>query len=201
MIYLEVLEKAAGGEADYRRNVRAAIRALYGNMIPLYAFVQDLSGVVHRGLTRAFGEGLKAVGFSEGDLTSDEQFELQSALFRETNWVAQFGNDIITARDAGKPIKPLLTRSEMYVYRYESFKGWAMTMVGGDQKLRWKMNPIKEHCHTCLKLHGRVYRASVWRKADIYPRHRSLECGGWRCGCGFETTSDPVTRGRPPSIP
>lgn len=59
---------------------------------------------------------------------------------------------------------------------------------------------VVHNCDDCLNLHGRVYRASVWDRYGIAPQSPQLACGGWRCGCRFVVTDDPVTPGRPPNI-
>lgn len=59
---------------------------------------------------------------------------------------------------------------------------------------------VVHNCASCLMYSGRVYRASTWKKYDIYPRMRSLLCRGLRCGCEFRPTAMPCTPGKPPQI-
>ena len=59
---------------------------------------------------------------------------------------------------------------------------------------------VVHNCGDCTRLNTRVYRKSTWEKYDVYPQSPDLECTGKYCGCKFEVTDEPCTRGRPPAI-
>ena len=81
---------------------------------------------------------------------------------------------------------------------------WAGTALGlyaigqtwrqDDPYLMWQVGPT-EHCSDCARLNGQVHRASEWRASGWQPRIRRLECGGWRCQCGFVETGGPSRGG------
>jgi hypothetical protein len=64
-------------------------------------------------------------------------------------------------------------------------------------KLMWVMGATEEHCSTCARLHGIVAYRAEWELARVYPQRPPnpvLECGGWRCQCRLEPTSERHTR-------
>jgi hypothetical protein len=198
---IALLMKQAGS-VDYGRNIRSAVRGLWGGTLDPFAFADSLMETVRRGFTVAWYEGLAAVGLKPGDMNEAELMALNREIASEYTHVYNFMSAIQNqSRSDGAPLAPHLKRAEMWTNRFVQVKSQAMMMAGLDKRLKWVMNPIKEHCSSCLRLNGRVYRASVWNKYDIYPRKRTLACHGFRCGCLFEVTNDAATPGRPPGLP
>lgn len=192
--------KSVGGEQDYRRSINAAVRALWSGETDLFGFVDGMVDTVRRGLTRAWHEGAQSCGIKPVDLTVDELFTLEGIINSEISHVLDFGQVIAKNSRANKGrISPLLRRAQMWGNRYNATLYQAQTTSCNDLKLKWELG-VAEHCSSCYKLNGRVYRASVWRKYDLYPKHRRLACGGWRCQCKFTITQEPVTPGFPPNI-
>ncbi len=63
---------------------------------------------------------------------------------------------------------------------------------------------LVHNCSSCLKLDGKVKRASWWTENNVLPRVPGapwLACKGWRCQCGLFTTDKPLSRGRMPKLP
>jgi len=196
-----VMIEKQGGEFDYRRNIRGAVRGLWGGTIDIFGFLESMNRTIQRGFTMAWYEGAQAVGINSDELTDDEKNALYSEINGELSHTLGLAYAIMQESKAnGGKLTPLMQRADMWNARYSYIVSRAMSMAGRDRKLRWVWNPHKEHCSHCRILHGRIYRASVWARYDIRPRMRRLACGGWRCGCSFEPTSDRATPGRPPSI-
>jgi hypothetical protein len=186
---------------DYGLSIRAHVRGLWGGQVDLYQFIEGMIATVTRGFTRAWYDGARAVGIQPSELTLEELSRLQTEINGEISHIYEFGLDIErNNRAAGKHLGPLLRRAEMWTARYEGIKSLAMMLAGGDRKMKWVWNPLKEHCSSCQRLNGRVYRSSTWRRYNIYPRSRELACRGYRCGCVFVETTEPATPGRPPSL-
>lgn len=195
------IRKSAGGEQDYRKSINAAVRALWTGETDLFGFVDGMVGSIRRGLTRAWHEGAGSCGMLPADLTVDELLILEGIINSEISHVLDFGRDIAEGSRANKgKITPLLRRAQMWGNKYMATLFQAQTTSCANLKLRWDWNPLKEHCPSCRVLNGRVYRASTWRKYDLYPRHRRLACHGLKCGCSFSTTQQPCTPGIPPRI-
>lgn len=196
-----IVEKAAGGAADYTRTIRNAVRGLWSGQQGLFDFMDTMTNAIRRGFTRAWYEGMASVGLQPEDQNDDERAEMNLQINTEILHVLAFANAIMKGDKAnGGKLQPLLDRAQMWTNRYIAIASQAMVMAGKDKKLKWVWNPLKEHCSSCQVLNGRVYRASIWQKYDLRPRMRKLACGGWRCGCSLIPTADLCTPGRPPSL-
>lgn len=187
---------------QYGISIRENVRSLWGGHIDGFTFVDRMVDTIRNGFTDAWGTGMRAVGVYLGEITAEERSALENEISSELSHIYGFMNAIVSgSRLNGGKLSPLISRADMWVGRFVAVQSIAMSMAGSDKKLMWNVDITKEHCSTCLRLSSRVYRSSIWNKYDIYPRHKMLECGGWRCGCYFTTTSEPATPGRPPRIP
>lgn len=194
--------KAESRRNDFARGIRANVRALWIGEYNLYNFIDGMFAAIERYYRFAFYEGAEQMGISPGELTIAELHALRFEINSQVQYITPFGDEIERNSKAnGGKLTPLMYRAEMWSNRYDAVKSLAISMTGRDQKLKWIWNPIKEHCNSCAKLNGRVYRASTWARYNIEPQSFRLECKGFRCGCVWEVTTDPCTPGRPPSIP
>jgi hypothetical protein len=187
---------------SYRRNIRAATRALWLGAMDFDQFFAAMETAIRMGIPQAWHEGARECGVQPSELTSEERLAMQRAVLDELNYVTDFGLVIEAGSKAnGGKLTPLMNRAALWVNRYKDITNRAKTMACGDQKLMWVLGKTKEHCASCLKLNGKVKRASQWDRAGIRPQHPDLECGGWRCECSFEPTDEPMSKGPLPRIP
>lgn len=195
------MQVKASGIDSFRSAIRSAIRGLWSGSIDSFGFYEMLYAAIRIGFSRAWQEGMGQCGVGISEITSEEQLRLDSEINSQFQYMWGFSNTITgNSRALGGRLGPLLERGELWVARYDMIRAIASQMACSDKKLKWIMNPLKEHCSSCLKLNGRVYRASIWKKYNLYPKMSRLACRGFRCGCKFEVTNDPITRGRPPQI-
>lgn len=188
-------------EVNYQSGIRAAVRGLWSGQISWYEAVDMMVLAIETNYTRAWSDGLGHCGINLSEMTPDESARLRLEINNEVQYVYQFADAIARESKANSGKLGLLyDRADMWINRYNSIRDLAMTYACADQKLMWVMGATKEHCTDCRRLDGRVYRASVWRNADLYPRKHSLECGGFRCACEFVSTNEPATPGFPPRI-
>jgi hypothetical protein len=97
-------------------------------------------------------------------------------------------------------LRVVMQRIEVWAKAYNRIVQIAKTYAGKDKKQKWTMHPA-EHCQSCLKLSGKVKRASYWRDHDVYPKHwDKLECRNG-CQCTLEDTDEPMSKGPLPSLP
>lgn len=192
---------AAFGEGEYQRAVNRAVRGLWAGQGDYYWFVDAMVSAIRRGFQLAWDEGESTYGITPAEWTQEEKNRLDLETNTEIGYVLGLADAVWNGRkETGGKLTPLLGRATMWGNKYGNIRSIAMTYAGADQKMKWGMNPLKEHCSGCLKLDGRVYRGSVWRRWDIYPRMRRLPCGGHHCGCTLTPTILPITPGRPPNI-
>lgn len=199
--------KARYTVADYRLSIRAAVRGLWRGEYDLFDFVDLMRITITRGFKAAWDEGARQCDVYPEEYTEQEFIELDDRINGELLFAPGFGRAVILGNRANKGLlRPQLTRAELWVKRYQAVKNRAMVLACKDRKLAWRLG-AREHCTSCLKLADQVRRASVWEANDIYPQHPTklicmLSAGGVSvCGCKFEPTDEPCTRGRLPSLP
>lgn len=189
---------------NYRMDIRAVVRGLWSGVLTYFQAWEQMDLAIRRGLPLAWQDGSEECGIMPSDWTPQERQALESAIARELGYVDGFLTAIEEGSKAnGGKLGPLMGRADVWVTRYLDVRNQAMLMSCKDKKLVWRLDCLrmsKEHCRDCLRLAGRVHRASVWAQYDIRPQHRKLACGGWRCACCFEETDAPARPGRPPSL-
>jgi 2'-5' RNA ligase len=97
--------------------------------------------------------------------------------------------------------KELIGRIDTWVNKglkriYDLGKLWAKS----NQMQIWVYGDTIDHCKTCSKAQGQIHRAKDWLRKGIVPRGDGLECGGFKCDCRFEDTTEKA-RGRLDRIP
>ena len=94
----------------------------------------------------------------------------------------------------------LQRRAELWINKSLNplyFKG--LELANANKRFMWVVNPIKEHCVSCLKLNGQVHRMKDYTRTGLLPQSNKLVCGGFDCGCDLKPTDQPV-RGRLRSV-
>ncbi len=188
--------------STYRTSIRAAFRNGWQGASPLEVADQMYSAV-RRGFENAFAEGSKACGILVDERTKEEQDRLNLLIGDNFQYVGQLADWLYQHRQSeGFKFSDVLPRAELWINRYEEVKGIATSMSCQNTKLRWILSG-GESCRTCIKLSGRVHRASVWAAHNIAPRMvtNKLRCGGYRCRCSWIQTDEPATKGRFPNLP
>jgi hypothetical protein len=74
-----------------------------------------------------------------------------------------------------------------------------LELANRNQRFMWVVDPIKEHCPSCLKLNGQVHRMKDYTRTGLLPQSDKLICGGYQCGCSVQPTTQPA-RGRLRSV-
>jgi len=201
---VEGLELKQSSSEDYRRAIRANVYGLWRGEMSTFSFVDSMVTAIDRGLRAAWYEGAAHCGIRPGELTPEEEARLAMEINSEVSHIYSFGRFVFdhNKRNGGQ-LSPMYRRADMWINKYLSVASLASTMACGDLKFKWVMNVAKEHCISCRKLSGRVYRGSTWARYNIYTKMKDgrLACGGWKCGCDLVPTSDPCTPGRPPNLP
>jgi hypothetical protein len=192
---------------DFARTMRANIRAFWSGEWDYYQFLEAMVSAIRYGYTRAWKEGAAQCGIGMDDLTVQEMSILQSRIVSDQAYAEHLADDIAAGSKAnGGLLRAFAWRTELWVNNYNEMRNTAQLMACSDQKLRW-VKTARESCTSCVRLNGKVKRASYWREHDVYPQHHSkLACmissGGVPvCRCHFEQTDDPITPGPLPNLP
>ena len=182
------------------------MHALWSGAITRAQFISLMMGDIETYLMLAWAEGARdedLVGLL--DLTYWEAATLQELIWMEWMFVDRFADEIVERnKDAGWPLGPFISRVDVWVNRYGQTRIKAQVVTREDEKSTWRLGFRKEHCRSCVKLHGITKRNSTWNQAGILPRVPGapyLECRGWLCGCSLIPTSDAVTPGAFPPLP
>ena len=199
------LAELSAGAANYRGGIRSAARGLWTGAMDYYQAFEAIDAAIRQGIPKAWYEGAKICGIDPNELSPEERMAMQTALFNELNYVNGFLMFIEDGSKAnGGKWGAVAARAELWVNRYNSTVNQAKVMACADQKLQWILGPTKEHCGSCLKLHGKVKRASYWDRVGVRPQNApndKLECGGWKCLCDLVLTDEPLSRGPLPKLP
>jgi hypothetical protein len=205
---------AKGGEEDFQLSVRAAFRQIWAGIIDNpFDFVDEMVGVINRGLTRAWHEGAKEQGISSDDLTEKELNALSDTINAQFVYLPGLARDLIEIREMAikDGITPTLrnmpdrmfSRASLWVNRYQQTKILASTMAALDSPKMWVLGDA-EHCPSCKKLEGKVKRGSFWLSSGIMPQTPGasyLDCEGYNCACSLEDTKQSISRGALPNLP
>ncbi len=146
-----------------RRYWGAMSKELYGRMLPLYNEMLTLQDDA-------------AYAKQQGD--DAESQELQK---RALEALKQFQN----MRDQ------FLNRIDLWVNKgLRRIFNLGKMAAEKNPNVRWKRNPAKDSCRSCIAADGQVHPLKTWKKYGIVPQGDNLECGGFECGCEWEKTAD-----------
>ena len=203
-LYVKAIDS---GQSEFLRSIRAAIRALWSGEDQLEDFLDFMRSLIDIGYTRAWRAGASVCGIESADMTIDEMVVLRRRILEDTIRADNLAIDVWNGRkEVGGKLYSFYPRADLWANNYNEMKNMAQLMSCQDAKMEWVIS-AKESCPSCLKLAGKVKRASYWRDNDVHPQHRDkLECmigaGGVPvCKCSFVQTDAPITPGSLPNLP
>lgn len=187
---------------DYGRRLRGLVRGLWNGEIDIFTFVDSVRDALMRAFEQAWTEGARAEGIEPSERSPDEQRRLDEMIFEQSGYIPGLADYVNSKLKAdGFLLRDAQARIPMWINRYREVKTEAGLMAAADVKKLWVLGPTKVHCSSCLKMAGKVKRASQWLAAGVQPRSRSLACGGFRCLCELVTTDLPLSKGPLPRLP
>lgn len=195
---------AEGGQEDFGLAIRSAIRSLWGGQVDMAMFIAQMQAAMGRRLRQAWYEGAAACGVAKDELTYNETVRLDVEVQGLMTYIPPLAQHVMqNSKAQGGKLQPLLQRGEMWTARYEQLKQQGQALACADKKLEWVLGDA-EHCSSCLKLNGKVKRASTWYDSGIIPRVAGadfLVCKGYRCQCALIPTTDKMSPGPLPNLP
>lgn len=189
--------------AQYNSALRAPARGYAIRVFDYFQFWDGMDAAIRLYLTRAWYAGAAECDIAASELSPEEKTALDNMIRGERDNIDGLATFIASIRtdDGTLPNDvraSLFARVDLWAQRYKDAQNQARVMACGDRKLIWVLGATEEHCKTCLKLEGKVKRASQWDAAGIRPQNppnAMLECGGWRCDCGLVQTDAPMSKG------
>lgn len=191
--------------AAYAFALRQNVRAFWSGRRDFDQFLETLNDTIRFHLELAWREGAMECGVRPDERTPEEDRRLREFVLNQTSFTFNLAEFVEANTQAeGGLLRTSLKRLPPWVNRFNEVKAIAHEMACADTKFQWFLGQTIEHCRTCLKLNGRVMRASQWAKLDVHPqdtRPGKLECRGFRCDCRREKTDRRATPGRLPRLP
>ena len=200
--FTSILEQPAiKSISTYQRRLRALVTGLWGGRLNEVDFMSGMNNLIAQQFRLAFVQnGYGRAGIPESEISAGEMEVLYDLISTEQSNVPGLMLSIQeNAKARGGALAPLRARVDRWTSRFIGVSERAYTMAMRDKPLKWIFDPRKEHCRSCQRLNGQVRRASKWAELGIHPRSVELECFGLFCGCRFEETTEPLSRGRIPS--
>jgi hypothetical protein len=189
-------------QAEYTASLRQAVYGLWAGNLSMDSFVDSFTSSVYAGLTSAWFSGARAAGIERDEMTDAEVQELTASVFLQMQYIAGFGDFILANSKANEKLLSLSTaRMGLWASRYSEFYTRGYMMAKRNQKMVWGLGATDKHCGSCVKLDGKVKRASQWTEAGIWPKCPQLECRGYNCQCTLTPTTAPMSKGKLPRLP
>ncbi len=185
--------------ADFGRSVRAVVRALWKGIITSAEFIRTMQITLDRGFEQAWREGALTVGITPDERTAEEDRARLELLLISLNSLAGFAAFIVKNQQPVGKQSTVFNRAKLWINRYNEVRNLAIQMSGADKKLIWNVGPT-EHCIDCVRLNGKVKRASQWKAANIAPQSHLLNCFGSHCQCETVPTDKPLSKGPLPKL-
>ncbi len=181
--------------------VRSVVMGVWSGALGQAQGHAQLSEIVERYLSQAWEIGARRGGIEPGEMTGREQSERLNFIQTQQAFVGRFVRDIHDSRAVtGGTVDRFLARVDIWAQRYHHAVELAHQMAASDRKAVWVYGDTIDHCGDCSRVEGRVHRRSIWQKYGWFPGSAALECGGWRCDCRLEDTTEPAMPGHPPYV-
>lgn len=194
-------ELSRSGDEGYQSAINSAVRGLWQGVLTRADFQQSMTNTIGRWLTIAWREGMTDAGVDPDNMSAAEDLALARLITGEDGFVSKFGDDIQAGNKAsGGKLQPFLDRAATWAKAYGRAKELARMMANADQKLEWVIGKTEKHCRDCLRLNGKVKRASTWLDYGVRPQSRELECHGYNCDCSLKPTKKPISKGALPRL-
>ena len=182
-------------QAYFQRALWSYVRAFHSGG-DVSEFLDKFIVLIEDQARRAWNEGMRNVGLDPRNITIDQRSRLQEIVNQELNRVLEFASDIENARIEGKPVDPFKARVDLWANRYPNIVNEAQAYCKPYDLFVWRYGDTMRHCSTCAQLNGIVATGDNWRMSGVMPQNPPnprLECGGWRCRCRLEPTTEPPT--------
>jgi hypothetical protein len=185
----------------YQSMIRAPVYGLWSGSLNMSDFVAMMMDAVFTGLRAAWYAGAKAAGINADELTDREISTMQTDIFVQLQYIAGFGNFIIShSRANGGKLGSVMPRMQMWVNRWTDMYTRGRLYASKNLKYIWKRGPTEVSCGDCIRIEGKIKRSEIWIESGWLPRSRLLSCKGYNCLCELIRTDAPCTRGKLPKL-
>jgi hypothetical protein len=176
---------------DYRKLLEELAYRLFTGEIGVNIFTSELKQIIDDNMTVAWANG---AGINI-DLIPDADLKIILAqALDEKLYVDKLATFLQNNASVAESYEQLFQHLDPWVNSWHRVENIAKAKTHPETNYMWQADPGKENCRHCAALNGTVATGDAWYASGVYPRSRTLECGGFYCGCDYiETDSSPTT--------
>lgn len=131
--------------------------------------------------TQAYRDGMVEGGAAEdAELDTDDRATILAWLSGQSTFTTHFSKEVFTK---GLSELQVAQRAEAWVMNsLGEIRLKGMMAMKRNALMRWDIDPVAEHCGSCVKLNGQVHRLKDWVRYNLRPKSPQLLCwGGCKC--------------------
>lgn len=183
----QIDEEIVGILSEYEDRFRHLVAMTQDGTITRERFEEALVALVAEILAMLFLRGANLVN---AELTMLENGYLHDAIAVHLESVKGFANDLYSGRYIDNP-GAALTRIFLWTSMAAGVYALGQLRRRDNPRYQWRLNPLKDHCGSCVGLNGQVHTAQQWLNSGYIPQGSNLECRGFNCGCTLVETDAP----------
>jgi hypothetical protein len=181
---------------NYAEELEALTLRANNGEITQAQFEERLADMVTLSLIAIYSE---MVGKDQEDFDDQDQDALDEYIAVNLDSVGKLADDIYSDKyqdtEERDGVALLLLRLGLWTMNAYALAtmGQVLNDANSEKRYMFILGPTSDHCESCLRLNGQVHTGSEWADhPDSLPRSHGLACGGWRCLCVLEETSEPT---------
>lgn len=180
--------------SEYDDFIAEMMRLVGNGSINKNQFIDELNGFVSEEIMNAFLEGS---GKTVAQLSQAELAIIEQAIQTNLESIPGLADSVTEWVDGDSENINKLIRNRVILWGKNIEGVYNQGFLRGgddDEALAWRLGPA-DHCINCATLANLVMTRREWRNSGWFPQSPRLACGGWRCGCSFQSTDEPLTGG------
>jgi hypothetical protein len=183
-------------QAEFRQTLTNIIMQAQEGVFSTFGVEMAIRGQLQQAGRQTYLDGLREGGVENPVIDDEATVAIAQWRAQQNGYIRSFVSKLFE-----KDVTPqqAASRSELWVNKSLSpLYHVALGKAAPQQLWMWTVDPIKEHCMTCLRMNGQIHPMKAYLDSGYLPQSEILDCGGWRCGCKLYKTDGP-SRGRIPT--
>lgn len=171
------------GASNYTKTIRGIARFVWqGQQVDAFPLMWDAVGT---SISRAWAQGAASCGIASDELSLDELIRREMIIQEQRDHILGFLTWVHTHRRDGENKKlwrAIQPRINTWGNAWNKAFNEGKARACANQKLKWLLHGrrvTKVPCVDCKNLNGRIYRASVWARWQVFPQSFQLFCSGF----------------------
>lgn len=174
----------------FERGIRKLIDAARDDDATRRQLGAGMRSIARRSGLEAINDAFTQAGYPQESLSSDMLTQFRVWEKQTSEYITKFGAELFS--EGGISDSEVPVRVQMWANKtLDDIFYAAYREAAPFQLATWHVDPVKEHCKTCIGREGMTKTMDEWG-AIGFPHDSRLDCGGWLCGCW--TTSVDGTR-------